>query len=280
MNIAKYRISRPILPLLTIALMSGLPAGNTIAAEGNKNLAFPEKYMIRLSSYGVNQASTDISVLSSAGVGTIISFDEDLGGEDSATIPRLDAYYRFNKRHRIDISNFRIDRYGLKTLEGDIILDGITYSINETVKSEIKYSLLKLGYAYSFYHSPSVELSLTAGLNITEFDFNFSRDDGTNASKNGVSAPLPMFGLRMGYAINSNWSVHYISETFFIEVDDTFKGTLLNYELDIEYKFDNKLAIGAGLVRSSIDLEVDDSDWAGSIVDSYRGVLIYGAYYF
>jgi len=149
MNIAKWRVSQVILPLLTIALMSGLLAGNANAAEGNKNLAFPEKFMIRLSSYGVNQASTDISVLSSAGVGTIISFDEDLGGEDSLTLPRFDAYYRFNERHRIDFSNFNIDRVGLKTLDIDIELDGQMYSINETVKSEIKYSLFKLDYAYS-----------------------------------------------------------------------------------------------------------------------------------
>jgi len=281
MNIVKYRVSRLILPVLTIALMSGLSTGNTIAAEGSKNLAFPEKFMIRLSSYGVNQASTDISVLSSAGVGTVISFDQDLGGENNITTPRIDGYYRFNERHRIDFTSFRIDREGLKTVSGtDIKIGDETFTFNETIKSEIKYSLFKVGYAYSFYHSPSVELSLTAGLNITEYNFNFSADDGTRASTNGVTAPLPMFGLRMGYAINSNWSVRYISETFFIEIDDTFKGTFLNYELDLEYKFDNKLAIGAGLVRSGIDLKVDDSDWRGGIVDSYRGVLIYGAFYF
>ena len=156
----------------------------------------------------------------------------------------------------------------------------MVYSVNETVISEIKYSLFKLGYAYSFYHSPSVELSLTAGLNITEYDFKYSLDDGSRASSNGASAPLPMFGLSMGYAINSNWSVHYVSEAFIIDIDDKFKGTLLSYELDLEYKFDNKLAIGAGLVRSSTDLQVKASDWRGGIVDSYRGILIYGAYYF
>jgi len=112
------------------------------------------------------------------------------------------------------------------------------------------------------------------------YDFNFSLDDGTRASTNGASAPLPMFGLRMGYAINSNWSVHYISESFILEIGNEFKGTLLNYELNLEYKFDNKIAIGAGLVRSSTDLEVKDSDWTGGIVDSYRGILIYGGYYF
>jgi hypothetical protein len=281
MNIVKYRISRLILTLLPITLMSGLSTSNTIVAETTKNPAFPEKIMLRLSSYAVNQVSTDITVLSSAGVGTIFSFDEELGGEDSATIPRFDAYYRFNERHRIDFSSFRIDRDGLKTLIGTgITIGDELFLVNETVISELNYSLSKIAYAYSFYHSPSVEMSFTAGLNITDYEFNYSLEDGNRASVNGASAPLPMFGLRMGYAINKNWSVNYITESFFIEIENEFKGTFLNYELDIEYKFDNKLAIGAGLVRSSLDLEVEDSDWNGSIVDSYRGMLLYAAYYF
>ncbi len=72
----------------------------------------------------------------------------------------------------------------------------------------------------------------------------------------------------------------YVSESFFIELGDEFKGTLLNYELNLEYKFDNKLALGAGLARSSIDLEVKDPDWTGGIVDSYRGITLYAAFYF
>jgi len=234
MNIIKYRVLQLTLALLTFALMSGLPTGNSIAAEATENPTFPEKFMIRLSSYGISQASTDILVLSSAGAGTIISFDEDLGGEDSLTIPRFDAYYRFNERHRFEFSNFRIARDGLKTVAGtDVIIGDETFTFNETVVSEIKYSLNKLGYAYSFYRSPGVELSFTAGLNITGYDFNFSLDDGSRASTNGVSAPLPMTGLRMSYAINSNWAFHYITETFFIEIENAFRGTLLNYELDL-----------------------------------------------
>jgi hypothetical protein len=281
MNIIRCRELRLVVPMLAIALISSLWASSTIAAEATNNVAFPDKTMFRLGSYAINQASTDILVLSSAGTGTIISFDEDLGGEDSGTIPRIDGYYRFNERHRIDFSSFSIDRTGSKTISGvDLTIGDETFLFNETILSEIKYSLFKLGYAYSFYHSPIVELSLTAGLNVTDFDFNFSQDDGSNASANGASGPLPMFGLSMGYAINSNWSIHYISEQFVIELGNEFRGTLLNNELNLEYKFDNKIAIGGGFVRSSTDLEVNDSDWSGSLVDSYRGIVLYAAYYF
>jgi hypothetical protein len=273
-------VSRLVLSLAAIVQMSGLLAGNTVAAETTKNVAFPEKFMIRLSSYSVNSAETDVAVLSSAGIGTGISFSDDLGGENSITIPRIDAYYRFNERHRINFSSFRIERSGRKTLDIDINLGDQSFITSETVVSEIKYTLVSIGYAYSFYHSPKVELSLSAGLSATSYDLDYSLASGASAASAGVSVPLPMFGLRMAYAINSKWSVRYVSETFFFANDDALKGALLNYELDIEYKLGNNFVLGAGIARFTADLTVDDNNWDGRLSDSHRGILLYGSYYF
>ncbi len=52
-----------------------------------------------------------------AGLGTVIDYQRDFGGESGDTIPRIDAYYRFNEKHRIDFTSFSIDRNGTRTLE-------------------------------------------------------------------------------------------------------------------------------------------------------------------
>ena len=137
-----------------------------------------------------------------------------------------------------------------------------------------------MGYGYSFYHSPKVELTLTAGLNITSYDLKLALDDGTKAESAGVTVPLPVFGLRMGYAITPNWSVHYVSEAFFIEIDDSFRGAVLNYELNTEYRIFKNFALGVGVARIGVDAEVDDDDWNGKVTDSYRGFNIFGTFYF
>lgn len=263
-----------------IFLLSGLTMTGTLAASELNNLAFPEKFMIRLSSYHVNDADTDITVFSSSGIGTGVNFNKDLDGENSVTIPRIDAYYRFNAYHRIDFSSFRTERDGLKTIEIDIDLGDQSFVVGDRLDTQIKFSLTRLGYAYSFYHSPSVELSLTAGLNINSYDFEYSLANGASSSSSDVSGPLPTFGLRLAYKISPKWSLHYVSETFFIEIDDALKGTLLNYELDVEYRLNNSFVLGAGIARTSTDLDVDDGDWEGRLTDSNRGLLIYGAYYF
>ena len=87
----------------------------------------------------------------------------------------------------------------------------------------------------------------------------------TSRKSAGVSAPLPTFGLRLGYKISPNWYLRYVSETFFIEIEDTLKGTLLNYELDLEYRVSPRFTVGAGISRISTDLDADDDDWKGGL---------------
>lgn len=271
------------LPMVAVIITYGLMTGSVVAAEDEAaTVAFPDKYMLRLGTYIVDGADTQFSVTSDiGGLGTVIDYSRDLGGESRDTIPRIDAYYRFNPRHRIDFTAFSIDRKGSRTLDftPPIIIGGEDYS-GGTINSEIKYTLYKLGYAYSFYHSAKVELSITAGINFTNYDLSFDDGAGNKASTAGVTAPLPMFGLRMGYAITPKWSVHYVAESFFIEVEDKLRGALVNYELNTEYKLFKNFAIGAGLARIGSSLEVNDDEWKGSVSDSYRGYTVFGTFYF
>jgi hypothetical protein len=219
-------------------------------------------------------------VSSAVGLGAIIDYQKDLGGEDGDTIPRIDAYYRFNERHRIDFTSFSIDRKGTRTLAVELEIGDEIYAADETINSDIKYTLYRLGYGYSFYHSPKTELTLTAGLNITEYDLTFALADGSKAESAGVTVPLPVIGLRMGYAITPKWNVRYVSEAFFIDFDDSFRGAIINFELNTEYRLFKHFALGAGLARIGVDAEVDDEGWRGKVTDSYRGFNVYGAFYF
>jgi hypothetical protein len=267
--------------LFAATFLSASLFNHAMAEDEAPVFAFPDKWMVRLGAYVIDGANTTVSVNSAVGLGAVIDYQKDLGGEDSDTIPRIDAYYRFNERHRIDFTSFSIDRKGTRTLAIDppIQIGDETYS-GETIQSDIKYTLYRLGYGYSFYHSPKVELTLTAGLNMTEYDLKFALEDGTKAESAGVTVPLPVFGLRMGYAITPKWSVRYVSEAFFVEFDDSFRGAILNYELNTEYRLFKHFALGAGIARIGVNAEVDDDDWRGKVTDSYRGFNLFGTFYF
>ena len=245
------------------------------SAVASHEAAFSNHFQLRLASFYVESADTDIAVFDDSGIGTIVNFADDLGGDETATIPRLDMHYRFSDRHRVDFANYRIERDGRKVLQIDIDWDDQNYSIGETIFTDFEYELVKIGYAFSFYHSPEAELGFTAGLNITSYKFEYELADGSQADSSDVSAPLPMFGLRMSYAITPKWSVHYLTETFFIEIGDELEGSFFNYEFDLRYRAGKHLLLGLGFARLGIDLKAEDEDWSGSITDSHRGFLAY-----
>ena len=264
----------------SLLIGAGLLSGNTANAQEAKSVSNPDKYMIRLSSYYVDRASTSFTVFDSSGLGVGISFEKDLGGDTTDSVARIDGYYRFNDRHRLEFGSFTVDRNGVTTLTVDLDIGDEKFLFDETIISNVKYTITKIGYAYSFYHSLQVELSLVAGLNITDYDISYRNDDSSTSGSSGVTAPLPLFGLNLSYAFSPKWSVHSLSEAFYIDIEDTLKGTLLNSELVWEYRAFKNFAIGAGTTRVSTDFDVNDDDWQGSFSDSHRGYLLYGKLYF
>jgi hypothetical protein len=278
--IGKTGLRRLFTGLVALALSCALPEAAVLAAEGDGDYAFPEKFMLRLSSYSIDSADTKVTALNDKGIGVGYSFSRDFDTDDSVTVPRIDMYYRINERHRIDFSTFSSERDGKKELTIEVELGDQVFEKGEILNSKISYDLYRLGYSYSFYHSDTVELAVSAGLNITKYDLKFSNQDGSEKEEADATAPLPMFGLQMGYAINSSWSLHYLMETFFIEIEDTYKGSFFNNEVTVQYRFLDNFLVGLGIARVAVDLDVDDNDWKGEVVDSYDGYLLFAGYYF
>lgn len=268
-----------LLSALAVSILFVSLSGHA-TAENEGILAFPDKWTIRAGAYIIDNADTSVAVFNDVGIGGGINFTDTLGGEDSDTVPRLDVLYRFNKKHAIDFSVFSVDRQGSTTLTVDLDIGNETFFASETLNSDIKYTLYRVGYNYSFYHSDKVELRLTAGLNITDYELKFETVSGGRLEKADVSVPLPLFGLRMGYAITPKWYVNYVAETFFIEIEDAFKGSLFSYELNTEYRLFKHFSLGAGVARIGVDADIDDDDWKGRITDSYRGFTAFGKFYF
>jgi len=265
-------------------LLLGFLSTSLLQAEENSessDSAYPDKFKIQLGAYYVEDTNTEVSINSSiGGIGTTIDMERDLGTEDRLSVPRIDGYYRFNDKHRINFSWFDISRSGTTTTNIDITVGDETFVSNSVVDSKVDTTFLKLAYAYSFYKSPKVELSLIAGINLLDYSLVLNNiTDGTVESAD-VTAPLPVFGLSMDYAISPRWLVHYRVETFYIEIDDKIRGSLFDAELGVEYRVLKNMGIGFGFNRFALDAKVKSSSYSGGVADLYRGFNLYVSAYF
>jgi len=247
--------------------------------EAPKDFLNSENFKIQLGYLTIRDTNTEIFVNSSLGViGTSIDLDRDLGVNDNKSNVKLDTYYRFTDHSRIDFSWFQISRKGSNEIAKEIIIGDKTFAASTVVATEITTDYYKLGYGYSFYRSPKVELAFVAGFNILEY--NFKLTSGGQRSTSGVTAPLPMFGLNMDYAITPKWLMHYRIETFYIEINNTIRGSFVNSDFGTEYRYFDNVAFGFSIINFSFNAKIVSSEYTGGINDRYRAFSIYTNYYF
>ncbi len=153
--------------------------------------------------------------------GTVVDLEADLGLDRSDTVFRIDGYYRFNERHRIDISVFDLGRTKTKVIDEEIEWGDTLYPINTSIASEFDLAIYKLAYTWSFMRRDKGYLGLTAGLYIASFGTELSAEDIGSVESDTLTAPLPVVGLRGQYDISEKFSFLASGEIFALEYENS-----------------------------------------------------------
>jgi len=244
--------------------------------------AFPDTLAFSAGGYYVMRSSSTIAyspdgVPISAGV----NLNRELGLDESDSSFRVDGYYRFNPRHRIDAAWYRVERTGSHTTSRDFSWNGQTYAAGWTIDSLVGNETFKVNYLYSFYHSPKVELALggglhvtrlTSALNVTTFGTNIPNDplNYTMRRELETSAPLPVVGLLLGYQISPRWKVLWTYDVLFLEIEG-IRGDFSDSNLSVEFRAFRNVGFGLGYNRVGLNIEGEDDG------DEYSAIVRYDA---
>jgi len=218
-------------------------------------------------------------------VGARINTKDQLGIDNSSIAFRVDGYYRFSKAHRIVATYFSVRSDGHKTARDDFEWDGDVIGAGATVDTYFNMDIFKLNYAYSFYHSERMEVSLSIGLHITKIDLGLNAVGTINdvpkenlSESLSVTAPLPVLGFQGEYVIVPNdLFINYKTYAFYLEFDN-YKGSLVRSVLGLEYRFLEHVGIGLGLDTMLIDVQDDDGDTKVEAENILTGIMAYFTY--
>lgn len=265
---------------LTAILFLIVISARTSLAENNSD-AFPDRTMIQLGALFVLDSNTSVTASDvQTSLGTSIDFERDLDGDTTITTPSFEFYYRFNPRHRLELAAFQLERDGSRTITRSLTFMDRTFSTSTRVDSRIDNDVYKVAYAYSFYHVDQVELAFSAGLNILDYEVELASSQGGFAETAATTAPMPVLGFRMDYAATPRLTVRFRTDTFYFDFEDKIRGSLVELQVGAEYRMFRNFSVGGSLSRLAIDVDVEDDDFKGSVDDLYRGVRLYGAFYF
>jgi hypothetical protein len=244
-----------------------------------------DTFKIALGGYALTRYESSISLTeANSGLGVSISPEETLGVTREQAVFRLDGHYRFNDRHSLSFSWYRIGSQGNRSIQKEIEWvddngDPIVIPIGASVETSLDYDIYKLGYLWSFYNSEKVELGVGAGLHFTRIAIGLTAETtstGVDARRVSTSVPLPVLSFAVGYHVTPKLKWYLKSEFFALAFKD-WDGLFTDTALGIEYSVMKNLALGLGIGGNALRVTEETDDYSFKFDNRISGALFYVA---
>ncbi|MDX2410716.1 MAG: hypothetical protein QNK16_01655 [Woeseiaceae bacterium] len=217
---------------------------------------------------------TDARLDSAADPGTPTDFEKDLGLDSSDNVFRLDGYYRFGERHRVDFSIFDLSRNSTKQIERDIQWGDRLYTIDTQINSQFDLEIYKAAYTYSFLQRDSGYLGATFGIYVADTAVSLAEETLGQAEVGELTAPLPVIGLRGERKLSERWTFRASGEIFALKYDN-IDGSLVDLYAGFDYGITDKMSMGIGLNSVALDVDAEKSGFEGGLDWRYAGGLVF-----
>jgi hypothetical protein len=273
----------PLVAVLALGLLGAIPSA--VCAEEATPSEMTDKLMLRGGWAYVWGATANVSKGGPAlGVGTTIDLTNTLGVDTSTDAFRLDGLYRFNDRHAIGLSWYRVGLSGDKSINEQIQIKDQTVAAGAASQTSLSFNIYRLLYNYSFYRNEKVELGVSPGLYVMKTTFNFAAQGMINGVQGSstvvneqVTLPLPSIGLVANYNITPKLQFQSRYDFFYLTVND-YTGSMFEFYAGLEYRFFQHFAMGAAFDRLTAGLK-SGGDQGFNVNFSYNLAYIYASLY-
>ena len=279
--------------LKMIALSTGLTlafCSASYAIEDDRYDDYPpaERFKLRIGGFLIDRFDTTARLDSTQfPVGTLIDVEEDFNVDASETVIRIDGFYRFNKRHRIDWTYYRSRRSGTSVAQQDYIIGdpddpegGFIIPKDSRVQASWNFDLLKVGYAWSFLNKRRYEMFIGAGLNIRNLDIDIAYQAAISTFSDSDSfdgeglIPLPTAVIGGRWNLTEKWQSIFRYELFMLQIGD-YKGSQQDFQLLFEHSTFKHVGFGLGINTVNSNIRARDEKIRGEFDSRILGLLGY-----
>ncbi len=268
------------LVLALLASASAFAQADTAEAKGTY-APWPSAYA-QLGAFLINLESTFILGESNVGLGLNLAVEKFLDLEATNTAFRIDGGWRFthNRRHRLTMSWFHLNRDGTTTTTKDIELpDSTVISAGTGINSVFNFAIVRLKYMWSFLLDERIDLHIGAGIYLMPVTYGLG-EIGEPRTEHSTTAPLPVISVGFIVALSPNWYLRQSADWMYLEIAG-IRGRILESTLAIEYLLHRNIALGLGLEGLGISFETEkESSYPGAEAEGhygfkYSGVQLY-----
>lgn len=267
------RSPRRALGAAFLLLALGAP-GLAAAQAGGGHPALQDRWSLQLGLYSPKVSTEAFLNSSTLARGTSVSFEDDLNLTDRKALPAILGAVRLGERWRIEAEYFALNRDGSRAINRNINWGNNLYTVGTVVNSSFDSDIFRLSGGYSFVKDNRSELGVALGVHVTDFAASLSAA-GIGTQVGDALAPLPTIGLYGAYALDSKWLVNGRLDYFSLKYED-YDGTLVNFNLGVEYRFTRSFGAGLSYRHVNYDVDVTKSSYNGGVQYKFSGPMLYG----
>lgn len=274
--------------ILTVMLIVLLAAAQPAAAQSSndwENWPTGDRWRIG-AGYFAPDLDTAIVVTDTGGnIGTGISFEQNLGLDDSEATGLLNIDWRFFKRHAVSYRYFALDRSA--TTSGSTVTIAIgdeVFDVNLPIQSFFDITAHEVSYSYSLLFDQKKELFVGVGLSLQDLSLGIQ---GTESSPNpgeiinstlDSTAPLPTFNVGFDYAFSDKWlfqsRLGWLAVELDLGADEDLSGQIINANAGILWKAFKNVGFFAQYQLFDVDVDFVDRGVLFAIDYDYKGPVL------
>jgi hypothetical protein len=216
--------------------------------------------------------------------GRSIDFDHDFGSNGDVNVLRGGVLWRWKPRHHLKFEYFHNRITRTRTLDKDIAWGDYNFLAGGQVSFKDTFTVYELSYEYAFLRRPTYEVAAAAGIHFLDQKLNLSgnatvtQSDGTvqaatfQSSASHLPAPLPVIGMRGGWAFAPNWYLEGAAQVFKVKIS-AYDGSWWDLRGGVTWMYNRHVGISAGYEKFIVHVNVDKANFNGSANTSYQGLL-------
>jgi len=216
--------------------------------------------------------------------GTGISFEKNLGLDDSQETILLNADWRFFKRHTLSYRYFDLQRSATTTSSVSIVIGDNVFDISLPIQSYFDITAHEIAYSYSLVFDEKMELFVGLGISVQELALGIQGTESTPIPGDDLSstldstAPLPTLNIGFDYAFSDKWlfqsRLGWLAVEIDLGTDEDLSGEIINATAGILWRAFENVSFYAQYQLFDVKVDYVDESVRFAIDYDYNGPVL------
>ena len=210
-----------------------------------------------------------------AGVtGTPVNAENDLGLPHREERGVVDFMFRMRDRNKVRVGYFETNRSGSQVLANDVVFGNQTFPTGELAQTTFDLQQFNITYTYSFIRNNRFEVGSGLALYFLQIDVIGAVPAQGLRQEVTAATPFPALPLDLTWCLSRRWTA--TAQAAYLKVNThNLGGWYLDTHADIQYRWVNNFAVGAGYSSIRTDLTHRNGSFPGVVNMTISGPQVF-----